>query len=62
VGNGSVASTLDFHSISQGSKHSEKEKDPLAPQSKNLADFNQGENMHPLFLVIHSQLLKSTVL
>jgi len=40
----------------------EEKKDPSTSPFKNSADQSYNENIHPLFLVIHAQLLKSTVL
>jgi len=55
MGNGSVVSILDFYPVRIPVK--EKKDQPPLP-FKNSADYNDIENTYPLFLVIHSQLLK----
>lgn len=53
-----MVSIHDFHPVGQGSNPSEREKGPPpSPMTNGI------ENINPLFLiVIHSQLLKRTVL
>jgi len=62
VGNGSVVSILNFHHAGRGLNPGYRKKDPPTSPSpfKNSAGHN--DNIHSLLLVIHSQLLKSTVL